>query len=131
MKKIIFINQRLFAGIVISLAILSFTGSCKKTDTTPVTGTTTLPGNASGPGANEVWIQGMSFTPAIITVTAGTTVTWTNKDAVGHTVTSTTGIFNSGSFGQSKTYSQIFTSTGSYPYFCSIHPSMTGTVVVN
>jgi plastocyanin len=82
-------------------------------------------------GLNEVLIQGFAFVPATITIPANTTVTWTNKDAAAHTVTSNTGDFDSGSMATNDTYSHLFTTPGSYPYHCTFHPDMTATVVVN
>ncbi len=88
-------------------------------------------GGSTGPGANEVFIQGMAFVPASITVTAGTTITWTNKDAIAHTVTSNDNLFNSGSLGPGKSFTFTFAKAGSFGYYCSIHPTMTATVIVN
>jgi plastocyanin len=89
------------------------------------------------PGANEVFIEGMAFSPVIITVIANTTVIWNNKDEVAHSVTSDTlGLLDSGSNSSSGgysgggTWSHIFTASGSFPYHCTIHSSMKGTVVV-
>ncbi len=82
------------------------------------------------PGTNQVYIQNMSFTPATITVTTNTTVTWTNQDNMTHTVTSDANQFNSGDINPGGAYSKEFTVPGSYAYHCAIHPSMTGTVVV-
>jgi plastocyanin len=82
------------------------------------------------PGTNEVFIQNMNFTPNTITVSAGETVTWTNKDNVSHTVTSNTLLFNSGSLGNGNTFSFNFPSAGTYDYHCSIHAGMTGRVIV-
>jgi plastocyanin len=84
----------------------------------------------AGPGLNEVWIQGMAFVPATITVAAGTTITWTNKDGIAHTVTSNTGVFDSGSVADNGTFSFQFNNVGTFEYHCSIHTSMTGTVTV-
>lgn len=88
---------------------------------------TTTPGT---PAANEVLIQGMSFNPSTITVTAGTKITWTNKDNVSHTVTSDSNLFDSGLLGVNGTYSYTFTTAGTYPYHCKVHTGMTATVVV-
>ena len=96
-----------------------------------MTGLTPAPGGTGSPATNEVFIQGMSFSPATISVAAGTTITWTNKDAVAHTVTSSTGAFDSGSIAANGTWSFTFTVAGTYNYACSFHPSMTGKVVVN
>ena len=84
-----------------------------------------------GPGVNEVFIQSFAFSPSTITVAAGTTITWTNKDAATHTVTSNSGIFDSGSLGTDATYSHTFATAGTFPYHCKIHTSMTASVVVN
>jgi plastocyanin len=72
----------------------------------------------------------MAFSPATLTVSVNTTVIWTNNDTVAHTVTSTTGLFDSGSIGTGGTYSYMFTSAGTYNYYCTVHPSMTGKIVV-
>ena len=117
MKKANWIFGRITMGIIILAVITIFSESCSK--------------SSSGPGANEVFIQGMAFGPATITVSAGTTITWTNKDAVGHTVTSTTGLFDSGLINANASYSHMFSTAGTYPYTCTIHPLMTGTVVVH
>lgn len=88
--------------------------------------------SSSEPPANEVYIKGMAFTPATITVSVGTTVKWTNKDAVSHTVTSDTGtVLNSGNIAANGTFSFMFTTAGTYNYHCGIHPSMVAKVVVN
>jgi plastocyanin len=73
----------------------------------------------------------MAFNPKLISVTAGTTITWTNKDAIAHTVTSSTALFNSGSIGANATFSFKFATAGSFSYYCAIHPSMTASVTVN
>jgi plastocyanin len=80
--------------------------------------------------ANEVFIQGMAFSPQTLTVAVNTTVKWTNKDAVSHTATSNTGVFDSGMLGNGGWYSFQFTSTGTYQYHCAVHPGMTGTIIV-
>jgi len=117
MKKFISLQIRFMVITILLFSLLIVTNSCKKT--------------ADVPGANEILIQGMAFSPSTITFTAGTTITWTNKDGVPHTVTSNTGIFNSGSIGSNGTYSHLFNTAGTFPYKCTIHPSMTATVVVN
>lgn len=131
MKTSVASKNRLLFSIAIVLAILSVTGCKKSMDNMSGTSNNTNTGTTTGPGTNEVWIQGMAFNPATITVTAGTTIVWTNKDAVTHNVTSTTALFGSGSMSTNATYSHLFSASGSYPYSCTIHPSMTATVVVN
>jgi len=78
----------------------------------------------------EVKIDNFSFGPATITVAAGTTVTWTNRDDIPHTVVSTDSVFKSKVLDTDEKFSFAFTKAGTYPYFCSIHPKMTATVVV-
>ena len=78
----------------------------------------------------EVKIDNFSFAPVEISVSAGTTVTWTNRDDIPHTVVSTDKVFKSKVLDTDDKYSYTFTKPGTYPYFCSVHPKMTGTVVV-
>jgi plastocyanin len=89
--------------------------------------------SAQSSTSNTVSIANMSFSPASITVTKGTTVTWTNNDSVAHTVTATTDKEhgpNSDNIAPGKTYSFTFKDSGTFNYFCKIHPSMTGKVTV-
>jgi plastocyanin len=78
----------------------------------------------------EVKIDNFSFGPAAITVSVGTTVTWINRDDIPHTVVSTEKVFKSKVLDTDEKFSYTFTKPGEYPYFCSIHPKMTGKVVV-
>jgi plastocyanin len=78
----------------------------------------------------EVKIDNFSFGPQTITVSVGTTVTWTNRDDIPHTSVSTEGVFKSKVMDTDDRFSYTFTKAGTYPYYCSIHPKMTGQVVV-
>lgn len=78
----------------------------------------------------EVKIDNFSFGPAGITVSAGTTVTWVNRDDIPHTVVSTEKVFKSKVLDTDEKFSYTFTKAGEFPYFCSIHPKMTGKVIV-
>lgn len=78
----------------------------------------------------EVKIDNFSFKPQELTVAAGTTVTWTNRDDIPHTVVSTDGVFKSKVRDTDEKFSYTFTKAGTYPYYCSVHPKMTGKVVV-
>jgi plastocyanin len=82
------------------------------------------------PETVEVKIDNFSFGPAELTVSAGTTVTWTNRDDIPHTVVSTDKVFKSKVLDTDEKFSYTFTQVGSFPYFCSIHPKMTGKVIV-
>jgi amicyanin len=88
------------------------------------------PAAAAAAGAAEVKVDNFSFSPATLTVAAGTTVTWTNRDDIPHNVVSTEKVFKSKVMDTDEKFSYTFTKAGSYAYFCSIHPHMTGTVVV-
>ena len=80
--------------------------------------------------AAEVMIDNFSFGPAELTVPAGTTVTWTNRDDIPHTVRSTDGTFKSKVLDTDEKFSFTFNKAGTYPYFCSLHPKMTAKVIV-
>lgn len=91
---------------------------------------TAAPSAQQKPEAREVRIDNFSFGPAELTVAVGTTVTWTNHDDIPHTVVSTDKAFKSKVMDTDETFSFTFATAGTYPYFCSIHPKMTGKVVV-
>ena len=80
----------------------------------------------------EVKIDNFSFGPVTVTVPVGTTVTWTNRDDIPHTVVSTDDpkAFRSKVLDTDEKFSFTFSKPGTYPYFCSIHPKITGTVIV-
>lgn len=78
----------------------------------------------------EVKIDNFSFSPANLEIKAGTTVTWTNADDIPHTVVSNEKIFKSKVLDTDQKFSFTFDKPGTYPYFCSLHPKMTGKVVV-
>src|ERR1700680_1268864 len=80
--------------------------------------------------AVEVKIDNFSFGPQTITVPVGATVIWTNRDDIPHTSVSTEGVFKSKVMDTDEKFSYTFTKPGTYPYYCSIHPKMTGQVVV-
>ena len=80
----------------------------------------------------EVKIVNFSFGPVTLTVPIGATVTWTNRDDIPHTVVSTddSKTFKSKVLDTDEKFSFTFSKAGTYPYFCSIHPKMTGKVIV-
>ncbi len=75
-----------------------------------------------------VEITGFAFVPATVTISKGTTVIWTQKDSAPHTVKGTD--FVSGTLSQGQTFSHTFNETGTFNYVCSIHTTMTGTIIV-
>lgn len=79
-------------------------------------------------GRYDVWVT-MSFNPSLLTVPAGTTVTWINKDGESHTVSNHAGLFDAG-LDPGNTFTYTFTKPGIYDYFCSPHPEMVGVITV-
>jgi plastocyanin len=77
-----------------------------------------------------VKIDNFSFGPQIVTVPVGATVTWTNSDDIPHTAVSTDDVFKSKVMDTDEKFSYTFTKAGTYMYYCTIHPKMTGTIVV-
>jgi plastocyanin len=77
-----------------------------------------------------VVIDNFVFSPERLTVKAGTTVTWTNHDDIPHTVAAKDRRFKSKAMDTDESFSFTFSTPGEYPYFCSLHPHMTGTIVV-
>jgi plastocyanin len=86
--------------------------------------------NTAEPASAEVKVDNFSFGPATLTVAVGTTVTWTNRDDIPHTIVSTDKVFKSKVLDTDEKFSFTFSKAGTYPYFCSLHPKMTGSVVV-
>lgn len=94
--------------------------------------TISIPVGASTPGCETT---NECFNPSSVTIPVGTTITWTNDDTAAHTVTSGKdvthdGVFDSSLFMAGKTFSHQFDSAGEYPYYCLVHPWMTGTIIV-
>jgi plastocyanin len=88
------------------------------------------PAAPAAPAGSEIKIDNFSFVPAVVKVAVGTTVTWVNHDDIPHTAVSTEKVFKSKVLDTDDKYSFTFTKAGTYPYFCSLHPKMTGQVVV-
>ncbi|HWP61778.1 MAG TPA: cupredoxin domain-containing protein, partial [Candidatus Paceibacterota bacterium] len=82
------------------------------------------------PQSQTVSIANMAFNPQTITVQRGAMITWINNDSMQHTVTSDNGFFGSGTLSLGQSYSYTFLNPGTYTYHCSIHPYMTGTIIV-
>ena len=107
---------RLLAVLFIAIY---FSSGCSKSNTT-----------TNNPSSNEVFIQSFAFSPSTITISVNTTVTWTNKDAAAHTVTSDIALFDSGNLATNATYSHQFTTIGTFNYHCTYHPAMLAKVIV-
>ena len=77
----------------------------------------------------SVEIKNFAFEPKTVTIKVGQIVTWTNQDSAAHTVVGDGGI-DSGDLSKGKSYSKTFDTEGTFDYHCSIHPQMTGQVIV-
>lgn len=103
------------ASTPVSAAPSAPTGACEVVDTADGT---------------PVRIAEFAFDPGTVTVKVGETVTWTNNDTAGHTATMDDGSCRTGTLQKGQSASIRFDSPGEYPYICSIHPRMTGSVIV-
>lgn len=128
-KNIIFVLSLLIFPFVLSGC--GYTTSVP-VNTTPATQQSTVTGSAQTPTVvnqeAKIDIQNFSFNPSVLTIKQGTTVTWTNNDSVPHQLKSDT--FNSNALTNGQSFSFTFKKFGTFSYICSIHPSMSGTVVV-
>jgi plastocyanin len=137
-------HRKSFLFFLLALSALVLLAACgggsTNAGTTPTAGTTSTPTATQAGNAQTVMIitdssGSFAFSPATLTIKAGTTVTWKNGTSVGHTVTSDDGkSFDSGTANpitaQSGTYSHTFTTAGTFPYHCEIHPFMKATIIV-
>ncbi len=83
------------------------------------------------PGSQaKVTISNFTFDPTVVTIKAGQSVVWTNQNSVAHTVVADDNSWKSPNIAQGSTFSQTFTTAGTFAYHCSIHPNMKATVVV-
>ena len=99
------------------------------TVTTTNTTNTTTTSNTTSPQVVEISIINMQF-PSVTTIKKGQTVRWTNNDGFAHTVTFTDITLNSGNLPSGGKFEATFNDLGTFNYKCSIHPSMTGKIVV-
>jgi plastocyanin len=117
-RRLIFV----FLMLVCTLMITSCTSSPSATKT---------PGTPDGSQVAQnptVSIENFSFNPAVLTVSAGTTVVWTNKDTAKHDIKSAD--FSSKALAKGETFEFKFDKKGTYNYSCGIHPAMTGQIIV-
>ena len=89
-----------------------------------------LDAEAGAAAKHEIAVDNFSFSPAMASVPVGSTITWTNHDDVPHTVVATERQFKSPVLDTGEQFSHRFDAPGSYAYFCSLHPKMTGRIVV-
>ena len=117
----------------LGLLVVSCGGS--STTTTAGPATTTAGGSPSttaggGAGGAQVVMKNFAFDPPTVTIKVGESVTWTNQDSATHTVEADNGEFSSKELANGATFSFTFDKAGTYPYKCTIHPTMKGTVIV-
>jgi amicyanin len=107
----------------------SFAG-CTSAQSPPATTPATPPPAGE---SNHIAIKNFAFSPATLTIKSGTTVTWTNQDGAPHRIASDPGApvaFKSESLVNGASYQFTFTQAGTYSYYCTIHPAMKGTIIV-
>src|ERR1700692_3416876 len=103
-----------FAAALAAAPVVAFAGDTVTTAVTPTV----------------VEIHNMKFNPGILTIAAGTKVTWVNEDTAPHTVTDKGKVFRSAGLDTKDSFSFTFASPGEFTYFCAIHPMMVGKIVV-
>jgi plastocyanin len=124
---------RLLSGFVTMLAVLVVVGACGSGSGdggTPTASPTASGGSSAAAGSSTVEIKNFMFTPMSLTVSAGTTVTWKFDDSTEHTVSADDNSFASPALANGQTFTHTFATTGTVGYHCSIHPFMTGTIIV-
>jgi plastocyanin len=130
-KNAVVIASLVIAGAIVATYVLSGnmnmglegSGNSIQQPTASIPSNSTVVRIVANAGSN-------SFSPNPVEVMVGETVTWINDDSGRHTVTSKDGVFDSGMMGKGQSFSFTFDKAGEYPYFCSPHPGMVGTVVV-
>ncbi len=126
-------RRHLLASLGLAAALALAVAACGGAGTpSPAPGAPSpAPASVSPVGGDAVTIAGFAFKPGTLTVKVGTTVTWTNKDSATHTVVWQDGSQGSGSLkAGGAPYARTFDTPGTFAYACGIHPSMTGTIVV-
>jgi plastocyanin len=127
---------RILAIAILGAALLTAGCGSSSSSSSPSSSSGGSPGGrypasgASG-GKVQVTLQNIAFNPSTVNAKVGQTIVWTNKDSTDHNVTADSGAtFKSSDFGQGATFSTKVTKAGTITYACTIHPGMTGTIVV-
>jgi plastocyanin len=110
--------------------ILTFQGTVLVTSALMLSTVAVMTKAAPAPANAVVQIGNFTFKAPVVTVKPGTTVTWTNGDDIPHTIVSKDGVFKSKVLDTGNQFSFTFAKVGQFGYFCSLHPHMTGTIVV-
>ena len=134
--------MKMIHGILVCIAIGLFIACAGCTSNQPPGPPVTTPQptatvTQTAGGGSAITIQNFAFIPASVTIARGTMVTWTNQDSVDHQIINDAvgqnaqgALFESNPLPKGATYSFTFTSPGTYPYHCNIHPSMKATIIV-
>lgn len=130
--------RRPLIAVVALMAVLAVAGCGSSGDgasssasSTPASAATLTSGGSTAPsGGSTVEIANFMFTPMTLTVSVGTTVTWKFDDSTPHTVAADDKSFISPPMSNGQTYTHTFATAGTVKYHCSIHPFMTGVIVV-
>ncbi len=136
MRKHLYVKSTIAKSLSIGLGLLVisflFGISCQAPAPTPIPAPAPTPAPAPSPAptATEMEISGFAFIPETITISVGTAVTWTNNDSPTHTVTTRDTLFDSGTLSGGATFSYTFAQSGTFEYYCKIHPYMTGKIIV-
>lgn len=134
------LSLRLAVVSVLLMLAVACGGGQSAPPTAPSPAPSPAPAPTPAPGGNSASVViptgasslgNKAFTPDDVSVTVGTTVTWTNSDSVAHTSTSDGEGWNSGSVAPGGNFSVAFRTAGTFPYHCAIHPGMVGTVTVH
>ena len=112
------------------ILFLTACGSSSSSTTTPSSPSPSAGGTPVSIVSGASILTATAFAPNPITVGLGGSVTWTNRDNTTHTATATDGGWNSGNIAPGGTFTRTFPTAGSFPYHCTLHPGMVGTVVV-
>ena len=116
-----------FVAIVIAVAL----SGCAEQEPDLESQSSTVDITVNGDNGDSVDIKGFAYDQATLTISKGTTVTWTQHDSAVHTVTSVSGnVLDSQNLAKGETFSYTFDEAGTFEYYCTIHPSMKGEVVV-
>ena len=122
MKKLMLLALAVLIGaVVLTAGCTSYSNPSPAPSSSP---------QVSTAGQNTVTMKGLAFNPSALTISKGANVTWTNDDSTTHTVTSDTGAFESGNLSPGNSFTRQFNDTGAFPYHCSIHTFMKGTITV-
>jgi plastocyanin len=135
MKRLYSVAACLALGGALAAGCGSSSSSSSNTSSAPAAAPPATSSAAAAPaaaaGTIAVSMKNIQFVPKSVTAKVGQTVKWTNDDSVDHNVTATSGAtFKSSNFGQGGTYVQKLTKAGTIKYVCTIHPGMSGTLVV-